>query len=947
MYDIQHVKRRFFALNLDRLRRTQQGLRLRHRDFLKLLPLFFHVNHPILPGYVSGATPKGISNYNPTKSSLLAARRLAKSFSYKRRAYPKYDIFSIFLTGSTGSIAYSAKSDFDIWVCHDPRLDTQQRSELQEKARGIEHWALQQGLEIHIFIFDEYEFKNRQHGEVDNDSSGSAQHHLLLEEFYRSGLLVAGRYPIWWLVPPEHELDYDDTIEELTHKRFIRNNESVDLGGIGVIPAGEFFGASLWQLSKGIESPYKSILKIQLMETYADSYPDYRLLSTQYKDFVYGDEYNINQVDPYIMMCKHIDNYLEQRHEHDRQELMRRCMYFKTNLRLSRKVSHDDAWRYEAMKELTDNWGWDNATIQTLDTRDSWKVERVMEEKNLLVNELTQSYRVLSAFAKQHSNQNLINEADMTKLGRKLYAYFERKQGKIEVLNPDISPNLHEDMLTFSQTTSTGQEIWSVHRGSVASSEIAQSKPLKQTSTLIELIAWAYFNTLIGRGTRIRLYSSERLKLRELKEIILTFSQDFHRIDARPVGLEEYEKTSFPVHCTLFVNIAVDPMYKLSVNGQHLISNRSDAFNYSGLSENLVMTFDQVAVSNWKEIIYKRYEGVTGIMQCITEYIQACVGRGAENIHPLKAYSFSSTLSATISKRVTELFDNISEYYLDNKEAFHKRYIIQVDNVYYVIQMSQQAPYYQRVPSYDDLIDLLAYPQQEYSEVKFDSYINSDSLLPVLYSNQNEGRINVYYFCENKQARVYIIDEKGSLFTQTMEFFNHETLMVQLDRFLSSVIKRICIMQNNPLLASPISEISFFRLYSSKQGAFRAEKQSFRPFDHQSHYTQIEAVLEADKEGKTYYRLYCDDMEFSVIQYGRDMYLRMAEYILSRRSDFNPYPIYITDLDISGALQDNNYCEKLQTVHFLDHKQHIENLLNEALTTLLSGYQQQLQYRLE
>ena len=46
-------------------------------------------------------------------------------------------------------------------------------------------------------------------------SSGSTQHNLLLEEFYRTSILVAGRYPMWWVVPPQFEKNYDEFIQWL------------------------------------------------------------------------------------------------------------------------------------------------------------------------------------------------------------------------------------------------------------------------------------------------------------------------------------------------------------------------------------------------------------------------------------------------------------------------------------------------------------------------------------------------------------------------------------------------------------------------------------------------------------------------------------------------------------------------------------------------------------
>jgi len=213
--DVRAIRKRFLAINRERLRRTQEALRWRTRDFLDLLPLFFHINHAMLPGFVSKQTPAGISDWSPTNKSLDAAVRLAKSFDYKKRALRVFDIHSIFLMGSVGTIAHSEKSDFDIWICHRPDLNAEQKEALRNKCTGIETWADSVGLEVHFFLMDADKFREGTVVELSSESSGSTQHHLLLEEFYRTGLLVAGRYPAWWLVPPDQEANYDQVVARL------------------------------------------------------------------------------------------------------------------------------------------------------------------------------------------------------------------------------------------------------------------------------------------------------------------------------------------------------------------------------------------------------------------------------------------------------------------------------------------------------------------------------------------------------------------------------------------------------------------------------------------------------------------------------------------------------------------------------------------------------------
>ena len=93
--ELRAVKRRFLALNKDRLRRVQESLQPRQRVFIQLLPLLFHINHPMLPGYLSNKTPCGVSDYTPGKRCIQSARKLAKSFRHQRRAQRRYSIHAL------------------------------------------------------------------------------------------------------------------------------------------------------------------------------------------------------------------------------------------------------------------------------------------------------------------------------------------------------------------------------------------------------------------------------------------------------------------------------------------------------------------------------------------------------------------------------------------------------------------------------------------------------------------------------------------------------------------------------------------------------------------------------------------------------------------------------------------------------------------------------------
>ena len=98
--------------------------------------------------------------------------------------------------GSPGTVGYSKTSDLDIWLVHSPELAEIELAELTTKTKKIEVHAASIGLEVHFFVFDAVRFRAGETLSLSDESSGSSQHFLLLDEFDRSGLLLAGRPPL-------------------------------------------------------------------------------------------------------------------------------------------------------------------------------------------------------------------------------------------------------------------------------------------------------------------------------------------------------------------------------------------------------------------------------------------------------------------------------------------------------------------------------------------------------------------------------------------------------------------------------------------------------------------------------------------------------------------------------------------------------------------------------
>src|SRR5690606_18528665 len=179
-----------------------------------------------------------------------------------------------------------------------------------------------------------------------------------------------------------------------------------------------------------------------LLETYASD-TDSEPLALTFKRAIYQDTPDANALDPYVMIYQRLEDYLGSRAQEQRLELVRRCFYFKVNKPLTRgSRGPQKSWQRLLLETMVQGWQWQTHYLHTLDDRLSWKAPQVIAERTLLVNELSNSYRLLSEINKNNFTQAAITNEELMILGRKLHAAFERKAGKIEWINPGISRDL-------------------------------------------------------------------------------------------------------------------------------------------------------------------------------------------------------------------------------------------------------------------------------------------------------------------------------------------------------------------------------------------------------------------------------------------------------------------------------------------------------------------------
>ncbi len=916
--DLQVVKQRFKQLHQMREQRVQDFLQPRQRVFLELLPLLFHHNYPLLPGFISSETPAGIPDYKPSSQTIITAKQFTKNFSYTPRALNNYPIEAVFLMGSVGSIAFSKTSDMDIWLCHQSGLLPHELGELQKKATAIEEWAAALSLEVHFFLMDSEQFRLGHDMPISPESSGKTQHYLLLEEFYRTAIYIAGKSPAWWLVPPHEEHHYTQYVCHLQDKRFIYEHELIDFGGLDAVPAEEFISATLWHIYKSIDAPHKSLLKLLLMECYASEYPKTQWLCLDIKQAIYQGSFAAIDLDPYLLIYQKVETYLQQGHSIGRLALARQCFYLKImGFSDNNMDAKTRSLREHYMQTIAGLWQWPAGTLEDLERQKFWNIKKATQEHAVILQQLTHCYRMIMGFAAHHVKQNYRDSRDIKLIGRKLHAFLEKRPGKIEIITTRSTVRAKEDELSVVESQFSGGKIgWALFLKQVQIDNTADFEPIKKCRSLIEILAWLVANELYQRQLQLH-FSAKSLALREteLHAILASLAQFLNAHLSSETTLEAYQAPRVVLDSLLFINLGMDASDARD-SGMRVMSERSDALSYGVDRQCFIQTIDRVSISSWSEITTYQYQGIDGLFSCLADIINS--SRKPLTADDLAIVCHTPVRAKSIRLRVQAVFSTLIKLFAKTHSNRSPRYIVPGGNAFYVFQSTNKLLSFRKIMTKDVLLKELASPQECFSQLFFDPAILEKTPIPLIYRQNKPGSIQLFYQHNKTGVCIYIIDERGTLYTQQHSRAELTPLLNQYTAFLESVLSRY--FHENLL------PIEYYEIQKDSAGTLSCSPVTLKVSPQRAELS-VRITGEAVNNGLIY-TIYCNEQEFSSLDYGNQIFHAAYQYILQFRRSKLDYPIHITDIDLPLSAFHISKPDQLQAIHYLNYKQKIEAKLN-------------------
>ncbi len=758
---------RYDAINQIRTERALDAMSPQGQQVFQLLPVLLHYNHPLLPGYVSGNVPHGVANLSlsPAQRQFIDDLCMATN-SYGGIYSQQESILGIYSMGSTASIGQCERSDLDIWVCHAHGLSPEQVQLLEHKCLLISTLAEHRGVELNFFLIPDNKFRLANQAQLGGDNCGSTQHLLLLDEFYRSALHIAGKRLLWPLVPltgDEDDAGYDERVAELVREG-LEPADWLDLGGVQDIPAKEYFGAALWLLYKGLDSPYKAVLKILLMEAYSAEFPHTRLLSVEAKRWLQQHDGYSRHLDPYFLMLQKATSYLESCGDHKRLDLVRRCFYIKISQGLNQS---SDPGRYvkrrSMLTELVSEWGWDDDTLQHMDNRSSWTVVEVKAAYAELLDALMQSYGKLIQFARRHNISDSINAEDIGVLSRKLYAAFETLPGKVQRINLKIAPNLQESDLSFIQVPPghMNRQGWYLYKYGLQPEQILGRAPLEYNGYLSKLVVWAHFNGLLTDRTRLHLRAKGAdLNARMLKQ----FSQDlgeFFPVHLPPVSNLALSRPCEIRHLGIFLNLELDPTSHWQSDDLAFDSDHFDVLAFGQQQECLVGTVDLVYRNSWNEIRTLHFNGPEAVVEALATLLGK-MPQEAAMPEVLDVFCYSLHFPGLIRQQFKRLVAECLEMWLaHDKQQLVK--LLALGSERYALFLERRGVSIKRLESAIDFYSQISNNKLERQPVPAIDEPSGQRVPSVVDNYASEGLIQ--FFIEEKESgfNVYVLDEHNQV----------------------------------------------------------------------------------------------------------------------------------------------------------------------------------------
>lgn len=797
---VENNKRKYLEYNRIKYQRFQNLLPNNTvKRIINSIPYLLSVNRKKLPGYVDGDVPLGIANYFVDENTKKFIRAKFPG-AYTDIHYKNPSIEMLAVMGSVGTIAYNKKSDFDYWVCVKRENFTNDGyKNFQKKVEAVQKWAsLELKVPVHLFINDIRRIRENVFAEDEDEAFGTTIGAVLKDEFLRSSIIVAGKIPFWWVLP--------SSVKDEGYEKFLKNlprekaeNEYIDLGNIYEISKENFLGAALFQIIKSLGNPFKSIIKLGVLEKYLYGSEGSPILSHKVKINILKGSLNNDVIDSYLFMFQEVyDYYKSAIGDKGFLDVLERSLYLKIDPQLSRYTGVKDKrnipYKVEVMDKYVHEWGWSSQTIKELDNFENWDFNRVMKFWDSVKKFMLLSYQRIYTQLPQLNLMSKISESDFVLLNRKIKTHFRKQPNKIEQLIT-FKDTTYESILYVEPVSQGIREVeWMLYKSNLSKQDVLIKTRIKSEKSLLQLLVWTAINNIYEQTfTRLNIQSGyTRINQNMVIEMLNSIS-NFFMGDRIHIKNEYYLRPEFKLLNFIILN-----------------------FNIEGADK--ITSVHHLYHTSWGESYLTEHESENELLQILFEVLKD--GLKLKRRYEDYCEIISPEMYKKQYKSILNLFKEAYATIVTSDKDVSARFVFSMGGMFFNISRDGEKV---TVGKYPSLIKLLLANNLKPQKRVLYKFQGEGMLAPLgkIYELSGKDSITVVYEERDDLIFTYLMNENGNLFLFVKPKIQKDKFLIYLYEFCKVAAKRVNEKLDYPIINE--KKLKVYRLNTDRFGEVTIE----------------------------------------------------------------------------------------------------------------------------
>lgn len=878
--DILDAMDLFYERNTLLTRQWLTSLAPEDQNAIQLLALIFQLNDRHLPGYVHADTPHGIFNYKPEKSETDLARKFNARFKYQQEPVHKNAVIdSLYIHPDL------FEHTVHIWLFTNARLASSHRHLLAEKLSKIGAWLGGRGLHVETWMISS-EMVLDEKGLVDDGLQAIRNKHYL-QKFYAESMLLAGKMPIWWLVQPDKESGYQETVQYIHRARFLPENEAIDLNTVAGLTHEDCLRQAVNCTQDVFSRPAINWLNLLVIHLQQLALPGADGAAVRARNVLYEKPADLQASLPqqiYPQIITEVSDAIR----HQAGAMSARNM-------LLQIVAYERDLPQSVLAALLSG-NQDHLSVPTDIKKIIQSYNNLFAQMRMVFNEIVQGYS---------SHVEVAQDPELGQIAKNILLFLSESDERIPVTVPEGHDEFVQGRVLIRHRSDGG---WTM---SVLNEDGIESE-LAEFEQLLALIAWGWVNHVLDTLSQISVECPGHLvKQVEARHVLEMLMQEIRISELRQLHRQAFKQLVQPLRTILFVNLSID--------------NPTPDFDIDEMkdTQNLQINCEQVLIDSWGGVYSRAYKGDQGLLACLCDWMNQAI---LFDIQPgkLTTHGYGSGNSTYLAQRIAEIYEELQGFLASRKNG---RYLVRLSSRYYVFSRDPQGFSFELLGDERNVRSYLESGVLAYIDTGLDRLVLPETPLQPIYQMNKPGVVQLYFLLSGRDYLVWLLDECGSLFESRKYWFDKDTFIGHWLEFATNIGARLKKIryQESELPAWQFQQISINPLGGYEFDAVKIEQQGLKP-----DYFNLKLYI-VGAAGGDQISVRCDDAYFDYAEYGPDVINRCIRYMNERIRIEGKKPAYVTDIEAPLRLFRVEEREQIQHVHFLKYKQVFERRINQLL----------------